>query len=212
MLVLIAFLGIVCWTHGQVVSAATDTGTLNINKRVAASGEGVSQQTVPLGGARYQVTRIVARSSVPINAQQPRTYRALAGRQAFSIVVTTDAEGMAQVDGLALNATYLVQELSGPGVVTPAGPVALVFNTTHLMYTYTPKSGLMVPTTPSEHRLPNTFEPVGNGGHLHKGAHILQTGGQYRTPGLLVLVMMLVLMGMPLLVRAVWHRMRTVND
>lgn len=194
MLVIAALLGIMVWTQPRAVHAAAGTATLTVSKRMSAPSEGVTQQTVPLAGARYQVTLIEAAGGAAIDAQNPSTYRAVTGPNAMSVTLVTDAEGMAREPGLALNSTYLVQELTGAGVTKAAAPVALVFNADHTAYTYTPKSGLSgtVPSEPNgTHRLPNTFEPVGNGSVRHAGDHILQTGGQYRLQGLGVLSVMM---------------------
>lgn len=196
-LVIAALVGLVVWSQPRAVHAASGPATLTVSKRVSASSEGVTQQTVPLAGARYQVTLIEAAGGAPIDAQNPSTYRAVTGADAMSVTLVTDAEGVAREPGLALNATYLVQELTGAGVTKAAEPVALVFNADHTAYTYTPKSGLneTVPSEPNgTHRLPNTFEPVGNGSVRHTGDHILQTGGQYRLQGLGVLAVMVGLM------------------
>jgi hypothetical protein len=196
-LVIAALVGLVVWSQPRAVHAASGPATLTVSKRVSASSEGVTQQTVPLAGARYQVTLIEAAGGAPIDAQNPSTYRAVTGADAMSVTLVTDAEGVAREPGLALNATYLVQELTGAGVTKAAEPVALVFNADHTAYMYTPKSGLngTVPSEPNgTHRLPNTFEPVGNGSVRHTGDHILQTGGQYRLQGLGVLAVMAGLM------------------
>ena len=196
-LVIVALLGIMVWTQPRAVHAAAGTATLTISKRVSAPNEGATQQTVPLAGARYQVTLIEAAGGAPIDALNPSTYRVVTGSAAMSVTLVTDAEGTAREPGLALNATYLVQELTGAGVTKAAAPVALVFNADHTTYTYTPKSGLSgdIPSEPNgAHRLPNTFEPVGNGSVRHSGDHILQTGGQYRLQGLGVLAVMAGLM------------------
>lgn len=196
-LVIAALVGLVAWSQPRAVHAASGPATLTVSKRVSAPSEGVTQQTVPLSGARYQVTLIEAAGGAPIDAQNPSTYRAVTGADAMSVTLVTDGDGLAREAGLALNATYLVQELAGAGVTKAAAPVALVFNADHTAYTYTPKSGLngTVPSDPNgTHRLPNTFEPVGNGSVRHSGDHILQTGGQYRLQGLGVLAVMAGLM------------------
>lgn len=195
MLMLAALIAVGVWLRPQTVDAASASATLIVSKRVSAPNEDVSQQTVPLAGARYQVTRIEAAGGAPIDAADPSSYRAVSGSGALSTVLTTDGEGFARESGLALNATYLVQELVGSGVTKAAAPIALVFNAEHTTYTYTPKSGL--DTAPGEvphQQLPSTFEPVGNGTTRQRGDHILQTGGQYRLPGGMVLLVMSLLM------------------
>lgn len=211
-LVIAALVGLVAWSQPRAVHAASGPATLTVSKRVSAPSEGVTQQTVPLAGARYQVTLIAAAGGAPIDAQNPNTYRPVTGADALSVTLVTDADGLAHEAGLALNATYLVQELTGAGVPKAAAPVALVFNADHTAYTYTPKSGL-TGTVPSgsngTHRLPNTFEPTGNGGVRRAGDHILQTGGQYRVPGGMLLVVMGVL-ALAVMVGAGVRRQRAV--
>lgn len=194
-LILGVVLALVLWTRPQSVDAAT-SAVLNIDKRVTATSESSSQETVPLAGARYQVTRIQASGGAPIDAAKPATYRVVSGAAGLSTVLTTDADGLAQLSGLALGATYLVQELAGPGVDEAADPVVLVFDATHATYTYTPKSGLTGGEDVPHAGLPDSYEDVGNGTvrrtsfgttARQPGDTILQTGGQVHWLGLQLL-------------------------
>ena len=194
-LILSVVLVVILWARPQSVNAATTT-VLNIDKRVTATSESSSQETVPLAGARYQVTRIQASGGAPIDAAKPATYRVVSGAAGLSTVLTTDADGLAQLSGLALGATYLVQELAGPGVDEAADPVVLVFDATHATYTYTPKSGLTGGEDVPHAGLPDSYEDVGNGTvrrtsfgttARQPGDTILQTGGQVHWLGLQLL-------------------------
>lgn len=191
-LVLSAIMAVVLWARPQSVDAAT-SAVLNIDKRVTASSDSSTQETVPLAGARYQVTRIQASSGAPIDAAKPATYRVVSGAAGLATVFTTDADGLAQLSGLTLGATYLVQELAGPGVDEPADPVVLVFDATHATYTYTPKSGLAGSEDVPHGGLPDSYEDVGNGTvrrtsfgttARQPSDTILQTGGQVHLLGL----------------------------
>ncbi|KRK71027.1 prealbumin-like fold domain-containing protein [Lacticaseibacillus nasuensis] len=164
------------------VSAATQpvhaagNGTLTIEKRVSVKSAASTQQTRPLAGARYELTRIHAIAG-PITATDAHTYRTLTGPAAYHVVVNTDANGEATITGLAIGADYLLRELPGAGVKTPAAPVLIRFSPTRTRYTYTPKSGLLE----SAPVLPDTKQP----------AKIVQTGGQLRWPlGLVAAVML----------------------
>lgn len=193
---------LVVWAQPQPVNATT-TAVLNVDKRVSAADESSSQETVPLAGARYRVTRIQASGGAPIDATKADSYRAVTGAAALSTVLATDAKGQAQLTGLSLGATYLVEELAGTGVDKPSAPVVLVFDATHAVYTYTPKSGLTGGVDVPHGSLPDTQEPVGNGtvrhtstltGNRQAGDTILQTGGQLRLLGAPVVAALLALL------------------
>lgn len=190
MLMLVIMLSVVTWVRTSVVDAAANTATLTVSKRVSAPEEGITQSTVPLAGARYRVTLIEATGDAPVNAQNARTYQMVTGVRAFNVVLVTNQSGIAKQTGLELNATYLVQELAGAGVSQPAAPVALTFSAANAAYTYTPKSGLTAGTPHRPHALPSSFEPIGNGAVRKSGDAILQTGGQYKLPGRVLLLMM----------------------
>lgn len=180
LIALLAFLSVLIVSRAQLVSAASATGTLTIEKRVSvASSTATNQQTKPLAGARYELVRVQPVGPGPIDPARPATYRVLSGALALNVSLITDAAGEAHITGLFIGADYVLTELPGNGVPKPAAPVWLRFSAARSSYVYTPKSGLItvVPETK-----PTPGERIGNGTRPQKPRTILQTGGKMTHP------------------------------
>lgn len=179
LLTLMALLSLIIISRAHPVAAANATGTLTIEKRVSAdSNATTTQQTKPLAGARYQLTRVQPTGPSAIDATKPASYHTLTGANALNVTLITDANGEAQLAGLVIGADYILTELTGSGVPKPAAPVLLRFSAQRTSYIYTPKSGL-VTTAPETKPVPN--EPIGNGTKANPKT-ILQTGGVMTHP------------------------------
>ena len=149
------------------VSAAT--ASVTINKRVSVPTTGTTQQTAPLAGAQYRLTRIVAATpGVAIDPAQPATYREPEAQQ-LSVVLTTDQSGKATYAEADLRfGIYLLTELASAQITTPAAPVVFALTADAPAFTYAPKSGLT--------DLNSSAQPQQN--HAATEAKIMQTSGQ----------------------------------
>lgn len=190
-LALLTLFSLIIMTRALPVQAATPTASLTIRKVVSVTnGNTVTQQTKPLAGARYRLVRIQKTSTAAIDPTNAATFRVLAGQWGFDTTVMTGANGEAQIAPLVIGADYLLTELPGAGVKTPAAPVHIRFSLAQPHYTYTPKSGL-VPIIPPKTPTP-AGERVGNG--TKHTATILQTGGRFTLPLVWPCVLMVGLM------------------
>lgn len=149
------------------VSAAT--ASVTINKRVSVPTTGTTQQTAPLAGAQYRLTRIVAATpGVAIDPARPATYREPEAQQ-LNVVLTTDQSGKATYAEADLRfGIYLLAELASAQITTPAAPVAFALTADAPAFTYAPKSGLA--------DLNSSAKPQQN--HAATESKIMQTNGQ----------------------------------
>ena len=179
--ILMALLSLILVSRAHPVIAATATGTLTIEKRISVDNDSaITQQTQPLAGAKYQLVRVQVAAGNQIDATRPESYQAVPGAAALNVILTTDATGIARLDGLVIGADYILTELPGDGVTKPAAPVLLRFSTQRTSYIYSPKSGLL--TTSPKPSQPVPGEEIGNGTMPAKPKTILQTGGVMTHP------------------------------
>lgn len=190
-LALLTLFSLIIMTRALPVQAATPTASLTIRKVVSVTtGNTVTQQTKPLAGAAYRLVRIQKATTAAIDPANAATYRVLSGQWGFETTVVTGANGEAEIAPLIIGADYLLTELPGAGVKTPAAPVHIRFSQAQPHYTYTPKSGLL-PITPPKTPTP-AGERVGNG--TKHADTILQTGGRFTLPLVWTCVLMVGLM------------------
>lgn len=161
------------------VSAAT--ASVTINKRVSVPTTGTTQQTAPLAGAQYRLTRIVATTpGIAINPAQPVTYREPEAEQ-LSVVLTTGSTGTATYAEADLRfGIYLLAEQPSAQITTPAAPVVFALTAAAPAFTYAPKSGLTDFTNSGKHQPAQAISE----------SKIMQTGGQLAAfPGYLTVLL-----------------------
>lgn len=176
------------WFRATPVLAASGP-QLVIDKRVSVPSTSNTQQTAPLAGAHYWVTRIVASGQGAIDPSDAKTYRAATGLATFSAELVTDNAGRATA-ALVVGASYLVVEQASTVIKHPAAPVAFTVQRSDQVITVAPKSNLDFsgPKKPAK-TLGNTLTTAGT----PVGKKIAHTGGamHVQAPVLLLAVLLL---------------------
>lgn len=124
--------------------------SVTVVKRMTASSSEAMQETIPLAGAHYRLTRILPVEGKKIVAADPTTYTIASGEQGFTTELVTDENGQVVYDDAAklIEGAYLLEELKGYGVDNPAAPIAFSLPFTDAEgkesddFIYEPKSGL----------------------------------------------------------------------
>ncbi|MDT2703464.1 hypothetical protein [Enterococcus dongliensis] len=191
-----------CLAFSQPIYAADvmspSSPSVTIMKKISENSNEVTQTTNPLAGAHYRLTRILPVKNKQIVATDPATYTIARDDQAFMIELVTDQNGQiifADTEKLT-DGAFLLEELAGDGIPTPAEPIAFSLPFTDATgkvsddFVYEPKSGLTAgdgePAVVTNSVPNNTksgtvggsgLSSIGSGSTSQKPSVIMQTSG-----------------------------------